>query len=83
MKRTGFKRKGKEKPKPSKVAKKTNVLMNKQQRQAAYAEIANDANRAIAGPCPYVFPEHYSHASQPCTRHKGHLGPHHCGGVKK
>lgn len=33
--------------------------------------------------CPYVFPEHGTHASQQCIRVQGHVGAHHCGGVKK
>jgi hypothetical protein len=33
--------------------------------------------------CPYMFPEHQSHAAQQCTRLSGHLGHHHCAGVKK
>lgn len=36
-----------------------------------------------SGRCPYVFPEHGTHASQQCTLPPHQYGHHNCGGIKK
>lgn len=33
--------------------------------------------------CSHWFEEHGTHARQQCKRVQGHVGAHHCGGIKK